>query len=431
MKRYVSNWRLRAVSALAVLVLVLLSAFVFFMAGHFKSVITEREHLAASHELELIGSLMRESLLKHDYVVAERFVTDWGKQHPEVIQLEARTANNFVLAEFSREQMPPMTLTVHRDVIWNGALLGKLEMIKDAQLVSRRLHEITFPLYLAAIVFTLTLGGAAWMLLTRIAVYPLEHEIAERQKIERELVLAKEAAEIASQAKTELQANMSHELRTPLNAIIGFSSTMKSEIFGPLNEKYLEYATDIHSSGTHLLDLINDILDVSAVEAGKMELSEENIDVGEALASTVSMVRNRADEGNVRLTSETNNRGDMLFADKRRTTQIILNLLSNAIKFTPAGGHVSITASQDELGAHVFVVADTGVGMDEQDLAKAMTRFGQVNNAVGKKHEGTGIGLPLTQGLVELHGGTFDIQSQKGKGTTVTVRFPPQRTVTA
>jgi len=247
----------------------------------------------------------------------------------------------------------------------------------------------------------------------------------------REVRSALEQAETATRAKSEFLANMSHELRTPLNAIIGFSGTMKSETFGPLGEKYKEYANDIHNSGGHLLELINDILDVSAIEVGKVELDEENLDVGKVVEATMNMVKGRATEGNIHLTSNTGDGLPMLHADKRRLMQILLNLLSNAVKFTPPDGEVALTASLDRGDAHVFTVRDTGVGMDEKELAKAMSEFSQVDSGLDRKQEGTGLGLPLTQGLVELHGGTIEIECEKGRGTTVTVRFPPERTVTS
>lgn len=284
-------------------------------------------------------------------------------------------------------------------------------------------------------------GVVDWMVLTNrgyalvaiwttaIIIWVSRRSRALVRQSETTLKQAKQEAENANRVKGELLANMSHELRTPLNAIIGFSSTMKHETFGPLSKKYMEYANDINISGEHLLELINDILDVSSIGAGGLELQEGTVDVGKVIESALHMVNGRAVEGNIRITSNVDKNLPMFHADKRRLIQIFLNLLSNAIKFTPPGGEVALTASLDEVDAYVFNVTDTGVGMDDEGLVKAMSEFGQVDRGIDSKHEGTGLGLPLTQGLVELHGGTLKIDTKKGEGTTVIVRFPPERTI--
>ncbi len=257
------------------------------------------------------------------------------------------------------------------------------------------------------------------------------HEELKLRVEERTMELAKSTreAKLANRAKSEILANTSHELRTPLNAIIGFSDIMKSEIFGPINDKYMEYLDDISISGEHLLELINDILDVSAIEVGKVKLDECNIDIRKITGDSIRIIKNRANYGGVHLNTDIDKNMPMLYADERRVKQILINLLSNAVKFTLANGIVLLSISYSKEGGHVFTVTDTGIGMDEEELAKAMSEFGQVGSCFTRGHEGTGLGLPLTKGLVEVHGGTLDIVSNKGKGTTVTVRFPPERTV--
>lgn len=245
---------------------------------------------------------------------------------------------------------------------------------------------------------------------------------------ERQLRIAKEEAELASRAKSDFLANVSHELRTPLNAIIGFSEIIKNQMFGPMgNKRYCEYAIDIHDSGTHLLSLINDILDLSKIEAGKFELHEEPIDLEAATKSCFRIMRDRAEEAGVILQHRFPTRLPRLRADPRAVKQILLNLLSNAVKFTDPGGRVLVYANVNQEGALVMHVEDTGIGIAEADIAKAMSPFGQVDSSLSRKYEGTGLGLPLTRHLVDLHEGDLTLQSTMGQGTQVAISFPRHR----
>ncbi|MFC1673094.1 PAS domain-containing sensor histidine kinase [Pseudomonadota bacterium] len=281
-------------------------------------------------------------------------------------------------------------------------------------------------------------GSAFWVYATiapikncrgEITHYVATHEdISERKSAEMAVQSALKDADVANRAKSELLANMSHELRTPLNAIIGFSSTIKQEVFGPIgNEKYLEYIGDISSSGQHLLELINDILDVSAIEAGKLELYEGNVDLGKLVKDSVRLVLHRADDGGVGIVTQVSDDLPNMFADERRMKQILLNLMSNAVKFTAEEGTVTLSVAPNADEGLQITVADTGIGMDKIELSKAMTEFGQVGRGDVAKHEGTGLGLPLTKGLVELHNGSMEIASEKGVGTTVALHFPKDR----
>ena len=224
---------------------------------------------------------------------------------------------------------------------------------------------------------------------------------------------------------------MSHELRTPLNAIIGFAEILSNELFGALgNARYLDYAKDIHESGHHLLALINDILDLSKIETGNIEIHEEVIDVYEVIQSCMRLSAERALIAGVDLVTDlTEGFLPALRADKRMVKQIVVNLLSNAIKFTPSGGRIAVTVRHDPDGGCILQIADTGIGIAPENISKALARFGQVDGEFTRKFEGTGLGLPLSQSLVELHGGTLEIESELGAGTTVTVRFPPERVV--
>ncbi len=246
----------------------------------------------------------------------------------------------------------------------------------------------------------------------------------------RELIAANEKAEFANRTKSEFLAAMSHELRTPLNAIIGFSEIIKEETFGPVGSvQYRSYAEDINESGQHLLDLINDILDLSKVESGADEMHEEQIDIREVIESVVTMVKGRAQKGGVKLELEVPDHPPALRADNRKLKQILVNLLSNAIKFTGPGETVILRIWCRTGSGYVIQIADTGIGIALDDIPKALAPFQQIDGELSRKYEGTGLGLPLAKSLVELHGGSLDLQSRLGVGTTVTVRLPEERVV--
>ncbi|MEQ9641332.1 MAG: sensor histidine kinase [Alphaproteobacteria bacterium] len=234
-------------------------------------------------------------------------------------------------------------------------------------------------------------------------------------------------AEAASRAKSKFMANMSHEFRTPLNAIMGFSDVMQSRTFGPLgDERYESYAAGIHRSGSHLLAMIDEILDLTRVEAGKMELERGDVDIGEAVDFAVELLSGQAREGNVKLSTEIEADLPVLHTDAGKLRQIIVNLLSNAVKFTRPGGNATVIAKRDPDWAVVITVNDNGIGIDEADIAKVMAPFGQVASALIRNHGGTGLGLPLTAELAALMGGEFELRSAPGYGTSAIVRLPRQ-----
>jgi signal transduction histidine kinase len=238
---------------------------------------------------------------------------------------------------------------------------------------------------------------------------------------------ALQLADAGSASKSQFLSIMSHELRTPLNAIIGFSEIIKGELFGPLgNSRYHEYVADICRCGTHLLSVINDILDTSKFDAGRLELHEEPVDLRELIEQVVKLMALQAQTAQVKLSVNFPTDDNVLQADSKRMRQILLNLLSNAVKFTPEGGTVSVCAGRRD-GAYVIAVSDTGIGMASEQIPKALERFGQIDSSLSRRHEGTGLGLPLTKCLVELHGGTLTIDSTVNKGTTVIASLPESR----
>ncbi len=255
-------------------------------------------------------------------------------------------------------------------------------------------------------------------------IVSVTRDISERKAQEHALIEARDLAESASRAKSHFLANMSHELRTPLNAIIGFSEVMTHEMFGALGgPRYLEYARLIHESGGHLLELINGILDMSKIEAGKFELSEEIFELPEVATQAVRFVKLQADRKGVVLRTVIPQDCVTMFADKRAIKQMLVNLLNNGVKFTPRGGEVKMWAVRDGTGLQI-AVRDTGVGISPEDLKRLGRPFEQVDGALVKKQEGTGLGLALVKAFAAMHGGDMVIESRLGEGTTVRLRFP-------
>ena len=254
--------------------------------------------------------------------------------------------------------------------------------------------------------------------------------IAKQHEANIELAAQAASAQAENRDKSQFLANVSHELRTPLNAIIGFSEFIKLERSGPIgNSKYGEYIKDIHSSGVHLLSLINDILDYSKAEADKLELDISEVDATKAIKNSMRLVSPRADNAKVELIEEIPSDHFIIKNDAKKLKQVMLNLLSNAVKFTPSGGSVTVTMWQNVVDNSLSIeVKDTGIGIAPKDISRAMAPFGQVDNSLSRKYEGTGLGLPLTRKFVEIMGGTFNIKSEVGKGTSIIITLPKEVT---
>jgi signal transduction histidine kinase len=251
--------------------------------------------------------------------------------------------------------------------------------------------------------------------------------VTERSNTLEALGEAKEQAETANRAKSEFLANMSHELRTPLNAIIGFSELIRDQVNGPLGAAYLAFAEDINASGRHLLELVNDLLDLSKIEAGRYDLVEERVNLGELMRLCRRMTAPRAAAGNMRIDCDPGLAGVTLLVDRRAVKQVLLNLLANAVKFSPAGGAAVVRAEPAADGRLAVTVGDNGVGIEPEALRHLFEPFSQADGSITRKFGGTGLGLAISRRLMVLHGGTLEIASQPGVGTTVRAIFPPGR----
>jgi signal transduction histidine kinase len=320
-------------------------------------------------------------------LAAIRHSTATGERHS--VTVRGRDELSTVIAAFNR--------MIHRDTEREAALVRTNARLRDSEARLRHLNE------------------------------DLEARVRERTAA---LETQKLRAEQANQAKTRFLATMSHELRTPLNAIVGFSALLRNETFGALGDpRYREFVQDIQDGGEHLLKIINDILDIAKIEAGSVVLRERTIDAAELVGECVRMTQPMAEKTGITLNHAVAPDPLHFRADETKVKQVLLNVLSNAVKFTPTGGQVDLNATMDRDGSVTFTIADSGIGMRAEDIPVALAIFSQIDNPLTRSRQGTGLGLPLSKLLVELHGGSFEIDSQPGRGTVVTIRLPAPRQV--
>ncbi len=340
----------------------------------------------------------------------DSFIRSYGWTRDEIIGADFTT----LVTDDEKEQ----TRVNHKKFISVGVRsTGEVKML-------RKSGEIANVLFTSA---TLKLSQNRKFLVTTFM------DITHRKRMEQSLRIAKDEADSANQAKSTFLANMSHELRTPLNAIIGFSEIMRKETFGPVgNDKYREYLDDVYMSAEHLLDIINEVLDMSKIEAGRVELAEEHFDVYDMIISVTRMLSSKIFSSNIEIIRDLGDGELIINADYRLLRQVVINLISNAIKFSPSGSKITVSSHVTESGNIKTSIIDEGSGISPEQIHLALEPFGQVsdiNNKQVVEQQGTGLGLPLAKAMVELHGGTLELVSKKGKGTTVHFTLPSSRVV--
>jgi two-component system cell cycle sensor histidine kinase PleC len=340
----------------------------------------------------------------------------WNSRTNHEMVVAVMRGERIIVTDCMDEDYPPETLAVNQLYNIHSTWLQPI------------MSRMGYPLGVFIMYFAEKREPAAWETDYLLSAAHLAAIAIERRRAEQDLMRATETAEMASRAKSKFLANMSHELRTPLNAIIGFSEIMREGLFGPLGSaRYTEYAKDIHSSGTHLLSVIDDILDISKIEAGRYTLEDQNMNLADVLDWSLEMVRPRLLEKNLTTRVSLPRELPVLRADIRAMRQILLNLLTNALKFTPDGGSIDIAVKLLPRGYLEIAIKDTGIGIPHSKLKEVLEPFGQVDDPIARQNGGTGLGLPITKHLIEMHEGTFHLDSVLGKGTEATIVLPASR----
>lgn len=432
-----SLWRMagskRAFVAIAfVLILVfgvVLGGLYFAEKGNDRNHATDRIYEEANE----IASFVKEAILRNDFQNIQVFIREWSERKERLIRLSVTAPNGFEIGNYLRSLDTADPVTVRQSVRYGERELAVVSLTKDiaGELESRASERNGLIPYVGGFIFILSI--VLWGVLRAMVLKPMERadvqlsDMASQLAAKNEILTAALAsAEQANQTKSEFLASMSHELRTPLNAIIGFSEMIANQKELKFEAgRCMDYANSIHISGQHLLELINDILDVAKVEAGSMTLQVEDVPFHEIINGTADMIRDEIVKKGLTFDLNLPDYEPILRLDTLRTRQILLNLLSNAMKFTEENGRISLNAAFDEeTGNTTVTVTDTGIGMSQSEVETAMTDFGQVDNVFTRKHSGTGLGIPLATKLTVLQGGSMSIVSEPGIGTAVTVVFP-------
>ncbi len=446
---------------------VLLGGLAGFIIRHTEQTyLTERSIEEAGRKFDLVRLSSLEDILSEDLPRLETTMSQMIVRDPDLFSAVIVNEAGVSLYAWQRDaEVREDLIEISKSVTFAGENFGRMTFAWDTSRLQEEIAKHTFLIAVAVGGACLLLSFLIFLLVNAFAIRPIDKLVAHlvsfsrgvhvkpyplpsfasvelqqldeavnsvgallTQKAQREAELeeARDMAESANRAMASFLANMSHELRTPLNAINGFSEMMVMELFGPLGDpRYVDYARQVHGSGNHLLALINDILDISKIEAGKVELNIEDVDFRAEAETCLLLIQEKAAEERLQLSVDLSGKIPILQADARHVRQVLLNLLSNAVKFTKAGGRISLSAQWSASAGLRVVVGDSGIGIPEDQLEKVMQPFGQVENPYTRQHDGTGLGLPIAAALVKLHGGELVIDSVLGEGTSVTFVLPP------
>lgn len=416
----------RALAAFIILLTLFLFMADFLVIYHQEKHSLDEYNQHISHEAILLGDLISESLLRNDYANIERFINEWGKDYKQLMHVSIITENNFVLASYNRSNKSSKhMLTIEKEVTYANNKTFTIKIIKDSSDIYNKISSLTNRLILSSILFVLTLGIFMWKTLDITAIQPLRREINERIRAENELKIARDEALQASRHKSEFLANMSHELRTPLNSIIGFTSIVKEGLAGPVSEEQKKQLELVYTSSEHLLGLINSILDLAKVEAGKYEAVKANFNLNQLLEEVSSILKPLADDKFLDFEIITDCKIDKIYTDRNMLSQILINLLSNAIKFTEKGTiSLDCQVSKNNL---IIRVIDSGIGIAPESLEEIFDAFKQADSSTTRRYQGTGLGLSISQHFSLMLGGKLDVESQVGTGSIFTVTLPVRR----
>ena len=393
----------------------------FVIEGEKREIYYKKNLQDTEREAEILSLMIKDALTKGDYVAVENFISSWGVKRSDINKVKVASKNNFIIGSYSKAVKAVEPHNIKINMNYGGSKQATLELVVDFSHIGDLFYHSTIKLFVSVLIIFLIIGGLLWRVLAITAFRPLENEIKLRHQFEEELIIAKDMAETANNAKSEFLSRMSHELRTPLNAIIGFSQLLEHDCN---DEKLKGNVVEIYSAGKHLLGLINDVLELSKIEAGYIEVDLGTVDINYLFNSTFGMLSAIARKNNIRLVSGIEEENNIyVLADQYKLNQVFINLISNAIKYNSKNGEVKVDVELLKNKRVKINITDTGNGLSEEEqlhLFQPFERLGAENTSI----EGSGIGLVITRKLIELMGGEVGVDSEVGSGSTFWVVLP-------